>query len=63
AEYTVIDALHRADRELEVLALPRQSIGPLWSTTSSEGFTPWHRHPPLRPPVSNAQLGFDFEEL
>lgn len=63
AEYTVIDALHRADRELEVLALPRQSIGPKWSTTLHEGFTPWQRHPPLKAPDTTAQLGFDFEGM
>jgi phosphoribosyl 1,2-cyclic phosphodiesterase len=63
AEQTVIETLNRADRDLEVLALPRRTVGPLWTAASGQILAPWHRHPPLDPTVSNGQLGFDFSEL
>jgi phosphoribosyl 1,2-cyclic phosphodiesterase len=63
AEQTVIDSLNRADRDLEVLALPRRAVGPLWTAASGQILAPWHRHPPLESSASNAQLGFDFTDL
>lgn len=63
AEYTVIDALHRADSELEVMALPRRTVGPMWTATAGTSFTPWHRHPPMAPKFAAGQLGLNLDEL
>jgi phosphoribosyl 1,2-cyclic phosphodiesterase len=63
AERTVIDTLNRADRDLEVLALPRRTIGPVWTAPGGQILTPWHRHPPLDPTKTIAQLGFDLSDL
>jgi phosphoribosyl 1,2-cyclic phosphodiesterase len=63
AEQTVIDTLNRADRDLEVMALPRRTIGPVWTAASGLMLTPWHRHPPMKPASLDRQLGFDFGDL
>jgi phosphoribosyl 1,2-cyclic phosphodiesterase len=62
AEYTVIDALHRADRELEVMALPRRAPGPIWEAEGDGNVEPWHRHKPAVPASLTSQLGFDFDK-
>ena len=61
AEYTVIDALNRADQDLEVMALPRRTAGPVWTASGEPIAASWNRHPPLTPVATTAQLGFDFE--
>jgi hypothetical protein len=58
----VIDALHRADRELEVMALPRRAPGPIWEAEGDGSVEPWHRHKPAVPASLTSQLGFDFDK-
>jgi phosphoribosyl 1,2-cyclic phosphodiesterase len=61
AENTIVTALHQADRDLPVTALPRQQPGPLWTAASGQIVSPWHRHKPLQP--QSTQLGLGFEGL
>jgi phosphoribosyl 1,2-cyclic phosphodiesterase len=65
AERTVVDALHRADFDLPILALPRRDLGPVWTSARGTVEAPWHRYPPLpettrAPETSIGQLGLDL---
>jgi phosphoribosyl 1,2-cyclic phosphodiesterase len=55
AETTIVEGLHRIDRELPVLALPRRQPGPVWTMSDRKIAAAWHRHKPLVP-VESKQL-------
>jgi phosphoribosyl 1,2-cyclic phosphodiesterase len=59
AETTIVQALHRIDRDLPVLALPRRQPGPVWTMSGGKIAAPWHRHKPLVP-VESQQLTLGF---